>query len=318
MRSCTTCSAFESWARVPRKPERRFEPRMNILHLLVGQKKGKDTAPAGQMPPPTRCGLPRLQFRGQGHAPKLAYVGSALTTEVATVETRPRRLNDRFRHEVYRRLKTFHLMLLRVRKHGPQSRYGQDRVRRTASGEVSPEGLASGVRVGPRPTVAEQLRESVHPVCFLGLVFRGFLSLPGWRSPVPRCACVACCAGAGACPAALVLLRCRCCFCCPLSGVGPVGASRGPVSGPAGRPGFIWVCSSSRKTTELASPRLVSLSDTGRCRRMPSVALWIERFSHPIHLLSSYAVTPYAAGTNLIFPQGWRFLGSCAEVCCAT
>ena len=28
--------------------------------------------------------------------------------------------------------------------------------------------------------------------------------------------------------------------------------------------------------------------DAGRCRRMPSVALWIERFPHSIHLLSSY------------------------------
>ena len=57
-----------------------------------------------------------------------------------------------------------------VTKLVPLPRGGQDIVCRTASGEARRECLASTARVGPRPTEAERLRESVRIAAAIQLV----------------------------------------------------------------------------------------------------------------------------------------------------
>ena len=87
-------------------------------------------------------------------------------------------------------------------------------VRTASAGEVSLDWFAPGARVGPRPTVAERLRESVHPQV-LGLSFWVFFRFLAGVPGASVCACVVCYVGAGAGASRLVLLRWSCRCCCP-------------------------------------------------------------------------------------------------------
>ena len=148
-----------------------------------------------------------------------------------------------------------------------------------------------------------------------GFSFGFFAGVPG----ASVCACVACCVGAGACAAPLVLLRCWCwccCLCCPLSGVGPVGV-------------FFWGCSSSRET-HWGCPRDAPSDRADESATRQSQRYWtvsphairgiMDRKVFTLDPLAlqfrRYAVRSWYH--SFFFPWGWRFSGSCAEVCCAT
>ena len=172
----------------------------------------------------------------------MAYVGSALATEFATAETRQPRCSPRPRlkgrpERPHRRAKPTVAQKSNPphatpsEEASPQPRCGQDRVRRTVSGEVS---ATDRCRTTPRVCSHRMFSWDF----YFGVFFRFLAGVPGaWV-----CVCVCgvlrwcgCLCGSSCASVLLVLVLLSLVWRCL------VGAWRGSVSGPAGRPVFLVV-----------------------------------------------------------------------------